>query len=364
MKRAVVVRAALLIGSLALSLAAIETGLRLASPLDPFGSRLALRPRVDMRLEVDLRGVSRQGRHSTNAWGLRGDEPPPPDAGDYRIIAIGGSTTQGFYLDDRKTWPYRLQERLKEAGWEAWVGNAGLDGQSTRGHIIFMEDVVARVRPDAVIVLAGINDLWYSLDERRRLHGSRYDRPDWLTVLYRRSRLAQVLYAWGQLLLGEALLVRRSGHGNFEPRPLSRDAAAAPEDVRLLLPGLPEYRQNLERIVALARSMGVRPILMTQPLLFEDSEYWQTIEGGFYWIEARKAPLAATTYWRMLDAYNREMLDVCARQRVECLDLARQVPARPDYFYDAAHFTEAGAELVARSVAGFLLDRRPPSTIR
>jgi len=60
---------------------------------------------------------------------------------------------------------------------------------------------------------------------------------------------------------GETLLVRRSGHGNFEPRPLSRDAAAAPEDVRLLLPGLPEYRQNLERIVARLRRAGARVLL-------------------------------------------------------------------------------------------------------
>lgn len=256
--RALVVRSGLLVGSLVLSLAVVEAGLRPVVPLDPFGSRLALRPHVSMRLEVDLRGVSRNGRHSTNAWGLRGDAPPPPDAGSYRIITVGGSTTQCFYLDDHKTWPYLLQMKLSAAGWRVWIGNGGLDGHSTRGHLVFMEDVVARIRPDAIIVLAGINDLLYSLDERRRLRGSRYDRTGWLTVVYRRSRLAQVLYAWSQVVFGAALRVRRSGHGNFEPRPLSGDAAETPKNVMTLLPGLPEYRVNLKRIIALSKSSGVR----------------------------------------------------------------------------------------------------------
>ncbi len=271
---------------------------------------------------------------------------------------MGGSTTQCFYLDDHETWPSLLQSKLKATGWNVWIGNGGLDGHSTRGHIVFMEDLVSKIRPDAVILLVGINDLQYSLDEERRLHGSRYDRTSWLTVVYRRSRLAQTLYAWGQVFLGRAVLVRRSGHGNFEPRPVTGAAPAIPGDIRTLLPGLPEYRANLERIIELARTSGVRPIFLAQPLLFEDSEYWRRVQGGFYWVSTKRPPLPAATYWRMLDVYNRELLAVCARVRVECFDLAAQVPHSPEYFYDAAHFTENGAELVAQRVAEFLLQRR------
>ncbi len=77
--------------------------------------------------------------------------------------------------------------------------------------------------------------------------------------------------------------------------------------------------------------------------------------GDFYWIAAGKTPLAAATYWRMLDAYNRETLSLSERRGVDRLDLAKQIPQGPEYFYDAAHFTEAGAELVARQIAAFLL---------
>src|SRR5262249_17745583 len=118
------------------------------------------------------------------------------------------------------------------------------------------------------------------------------------------------------------------------------------------------YRANLERIADLAIGFGVRPIFLTQPMLFEDSEEWRRVRGAFYWTRSRERPLAAATYWRMLDAYNREMLAVCAARRLECLDLAALVPHRPEYFYDAVHFTEAGAELAARHVAAFLASRR------
>jgi len=56
--------------------------------MDPFGSRLALRPHVSTRLDVDLRGVSRHGRHSTNSWGLRGDEPPSSGSGYRTIVTV------------------------------------------------------------------------------------------------------------------------------------------------------------------------------------------------------------------------------------------------------------------------------------
>ena len=55
------------------------------------------------------------GREDVNSLGYRGEDiaqPKPPDA--YRIVAMGGSTTYGGYLDSYKDgWPYKLQQRLR-----------------------------------------------------------------------------------------------------------------------------------------------------------------------------------------------------------------------------------------------------------
>ena len=69
-------------------------------------------------------GVTFPAKLTINSIGLRG--APPADHYEYRILAIGGSTTICVYLDDTRAWPWLLQKTLnEELGREmVWVGNA------------------------------------------------------------------------------------------------------------------------------------------------------------------------------------------------------------------------------------------------
>lgn len=69
-----------------------------------------------------------------------------------------------------------------------------------------------------------------------------------------------------------------------------------------------------------------------------------------YWLKDQTIKISAATYWRMLNIYNQELLKICEERRVPCYDLASHVPHSDQYFYDAVHFNEAGAALVAREV--------------
>jgi lysophospholipase L1-like esterase len=312
-----------------------------------------------MELHPVLRGLSPVAMHTTNRWGLRGDEPPLQNWKDTAtIVAIGGSTTLCFYLDDHKTWPYLVQEKLRTAGFNAWVGNGGLDGQSTRAHIVFMEKVIPKIRPKAVIFLTGINDLGFSITESVRVLGNKFDREQiWnqnaKAILFR-SRVAQLVYVWKQILWDKVEVVTANPHHDYLPRPLGADPGPMPADVRPLLPGLPEYRDNLKKLIALARASGARPIFMTQPLLFETTPYWEKMDGGIYWMRKVRSKVSAAMMRKFLDAYNQELLTVCAEEKVDCLDLARLIPSTPKFYYDTMHFTEVGNQLVSDLVARFL----------
>src|SRR5262249_31182575 len=136
-----------LLVTLVVSLLVLEGVARLLSPPSPFSPYLPLRPHDRIALETDMPGVSHTGTNTTNKWGFRGEEPPRDWKGTYTIVAIGGSTTQCFYLDDAKTWPARLEQQLTASARPVWVGNGGLDGQSTRAHVIFMEQVISKIHP-------------------------------------------------------------------------------------------------------------------------------------------------------------------------------------------------------------------------
>lgn len=54
--------------------------------------------------------------------------------------------------------------------------------------------------------------------------------------------------------------------------------------------------------------------------------------------------------WQVLQLYNDEVRKICAEKRVEMIDLAKLMPKNSLYFYDEAHFTNAGTEKVAEII--------------
>ncbi len=359
-KRETLFRILTLSVSIIFSLIVLEIVLRLVSPPSPFSPLLPLRPHDKMELHVNLRGVSPTAMHTTNKWGFRGPEPPGDWENHYTIVTIGGSTTACHYLDDHKTWPYLLGEKLRDKYPNVWVGNGGLDGQTTRAHIIFMEEAISQLKSKTVIVLAGANDMGFSIGDDKSLHGSPWDNVNsWKLSIFAHSRLAQVLYIWKRILLDDVTVVKKAGHGNLVPTPLAGkgeivNQMSPPEDLKTLLPSLPEYRENIRKIIQLGRSMNVRVIFLTQPMLFDDTEYWRGIEGKFYWFKKTRGLLSAATYWKLQDIYNKELIETCQSENTPYFDLASGIPHSELYFYDSYHFTERGAETVATKVAEYL----------
>lgn len=68
---------------------------------------------------------------------------------------------------ETEAWPRLLQERLNAgSGRRVWVGNVGKSGQMTRNHVVQVEKLTRQYpRIDAVLLLAGVNDLMRRLKE-------------------------------------------------------------------------------------------------------------------------------------------------------------------------------------------------------
>lgn len=329
-----------------------------------------------------LPGVSGTARLSIGSHGLRAGELDARDA--LRIAAVGGSTTECLFLDEDETWcallARALERRLSVA--RVWVGNAGRSGHTTREHRVQVEHVLEHVPGlDAVIVLAGINDLG------RRLARDEGFEP--LTVVDGAARLELRRAAFVLLPLGEdpdgpladrfalarALKVAKDRALAGRARDDAFDvglyrfwranrAAATTRRERLpdLAGALAEFRANLAHAARLARGRGVALVLATQPSLYRaglapeiEARLWMGGVGAFQH-RAGAEYYATAALAEGLAAYAREVRELCAREGIPCVDLAAELGGDPTFFYDDVHFTEEGARAAARALEGPLAE--------
>ncbi len=326
-------------------------------------------------------GIEGDSNFIVNSRGIRGDEFSGDD--EYRILAIGGSTTECKYLDQSEAWPQLLQELLnrKGGGSNFWVGNIGQSGRTTREHLVQTKYLLPQLPEiDAVILLAGINDFGLRLmkgDEYdpayldtaegeeatvRRAFAWRIDRDPFLPY-YRRSAVGRLLESFfraerpGPGAADQELIEDKVG-GNYARRRTRRQRSPLRDQLPDLSSALDEYGANLNAIVDLIEDRGLRLIMVTQPTIWRpdltpEKETFLWVGGGpdgkfYYSVEALASGMAA---------YNRRMIEVCRERGIECLDIADGFPRDLSVFYDDAHFNENGARLMAEKLAEYLLTR-------
>src|SRR6478735_8229930 len=84
-------------------------------------------------------------------------EMTPVAAAPLRIVAIGASNTQGWYVGNQGAYPAKLQALLKAKGIDAQVINAGVPFDTTAGMLKRIDSDVP-TGTDIVILQPGAND--------------------------------------------------------------------------------------------------------------------------------------------------------------------------------------------------------------
>jgi acyl-CoA thioesterase-1 len=73
------------------------------------------------------------------------------------IVAVGDSLTAGLGVDEEEAYPARLEKKLRAAGYDWKVVNAGISGETSSGTLSRINWVM-KLRPDIVILETGAND--------------------------------------------------------------------------------------------------------------------------------------------------------------------------------------------------------------
>jgi lysophospholipase L1-like esterase len=350
--RAVAVTIAVLV-----ALLIVELALHIYNPL-PFrvrGERIILP--VHQRYTFHNDGASKLDpvtHHTKNALGFRGPDPPRDFEKHLTILTIGGSTTECLFLSDGKTWTDAVARRLAIGFPGIWVNNAGLDGQSTYGHLILLRDFVVALHPTVAIFLVGANDV--GLDA-----GNPYDnalvpgRTPWRTArtfLVEHSEIAQLAQNLARMARAKEA---GFGHSQIDLTKLvlledEPDLGAA--TIRTLEPPLHGFGDRLTAIAELCRRNGIDPVFITQPGLFGDA--LDPVTG----VNLARIQVRGTAngkiWWRVQEMYNDVTRRVAADRQILLIDAARELPKDSRLFYDLVHFTNEGAVRLGELVAAHL----------
>jgi len=301
--------------------------------------------------------ISSDGVRQTNNLGYRHKEDFEftKDPKVFRILALGGSTTWGYLLDDPdNAWPAQLEELLNGALPETSdadrieVINGGLNYATSAElllHYLFRD---RHLDPDIVIIHTGGNDAKLLLFDDYNPDYS-FFRPGWTADIHR-------------LRTGEGFLIKHSNIAKLFYAFWLNDSAALPHinkqdksfDLR------PQYyvqnaktnepigfERNLRLLINNIISDGAEPVLF--PFVMVSDEQFDILS-------AESAERVAFTrkiregYVIALDKNYEVMGDLSREYQIPLITLSpEEIPT--EYFLDDAHLSIEGEAIKARSVA-------------
>jgi hypothetical protein len=233
------------------------------------------------------------------------------------------------------------------------LNNAGLDGHSTYGHIILLNDYVKKLKPSVVLFLTGINEVETTgplfhdkLSTRNAYSDLRHFIVNNSEVLSLLLNLAREEHGQRFNNTTDNLLVLDSARRLTLPDTVMRKRLAEQA------PYLAAYRQRLSALADTCLAWHIFPVFITQPNLFGEGRDPATgVDLEAYPPDPKDAEINGRLIWEMLEQYNEVVRSLGRERRLEVIDLARQMPKNSLYYYDMSHFTNEGAEKASGLIA-------------
>lgn len=215
-------------------------------------------PNVEKHQKVDNRTIVMR----INSSGFRNsfdfEVPKPPDT--FRAVAIGASSTFGYYVEDDQTYAAQLQDLLRQKYPQRRVEvfNLGVPHARSANCLALARHELAPLSPDAIILYSGSNDA--NMPRPPDKASFAYRTKGWLlhhSVAFRvvHPGLKQVYYKFAG-----ATGVDPAGLNNMRlPIALEREKVEA---LRSRMAA--EYESNVRDLARLADELNARLILVTQ----------------------------------------------------------------------------------------------------
>lgn len=304
-------------------------------------------------------GVGGETHYTTNSFGIRGPEFPPREAA-YRLLCLGGSTTECGYIHDDDLWTHLLAEKLNRAasGPPVWVGNAGIAGYSSVQHLRFVEQPDLMSKIDCLLVMVGINDL----DKFLRRGGPQVsevptDGAEQAAPIWYKSRAIRLARAiWQARQVSRDIQIEDQTGSVYIARRQHRRQADICRQLPDLTAGLERYRERIAAMIQACRRRGVRPVFVCQPVLWDDELSPQAADLLWFGRLPDGRYLGVEQLRQGMDGYNEALRAACRAMGAACIDTTA-MNGQERFFYDDCHFNVAGSRELARLIGDWFRAR-------
>lgn len=295
--------------------------------------------------------------YTRDKYGLRGSYGSP---GGIRILTVGGSTTDQRHVGDGETWQDALQRGFAKAGLNVAVANAGVDGQSSFGHIAnfkwWFPDIPG-LAPEFILFYAGLNDYHKDAADRFDHFVASGANPGFAD----RVRDNSAIWHLGKTLQGmyKAMVVQRIGHQRVKFDEITWVREPLQRDYDFMVPRLEAYAARLRLLADLTRQAGAVPIFVSQP-----SRHYRVTPQGLEG-EARVTlyddrRMNGIDFHHAMRRIDGAMQAVAAEKGALYVDLAARKEWADADFYDLVHMTPQGAAKVGQFLYEALRDQVAP----
>ncbi|TWI84962.1 GDSL-like lipase/acylhydrolase family protein [Lacibacter cauensis] len=293
--------------------------------------------------------------HSKNQLGFRGQDMGKDFADRYSIFVVGGSATECLLLSDGEDWPNVLLKKLQPEFPSLWMNNAGIDGASSYGHILLLQQHLTRLKPKMIIFLLGINDInrvdMNGFDNLTSINNAPFFvraaeySELWSTVLnlYRSKKAKDKSLTHNSI---SAIIDGKTAMSDTDMHQLKFKLQTA--DVQLMA----AYKKRLLMLIELCRKNQINPVFVTQPCIAGNTI--DSTTGKNLGDIQVTATMNGHQFWELLQAYNRVTIETANEQLCFVIDAATTFPKSRDMYYDLMHFRKEGAKAFADTVYTYL----------
>jgi hypothetical protein len=309
---------------------------------------------------------SRFEKWEINEYGFRGEAfSIEKQAGVRRIVCMGTSESFGLYESAGKEWPSQLAEMLSDKG-KYQVINASVVGLPLRQFAPYIEKYVMPFQPDVVILY--VNPYFYAQEKLAQKSGGAEKtterQPKSEAKLEAREKLSMTPRLGGKMKLAVKEALPPTLLKKYQLWSMSREIRAIEnEELKDKEPVdtvpqrvLESFREDLIRLVSFLANGNIQVVLSSYPVLicYENMDRHQEIfldNRRFSIMLSLKGLIEAP---RQFDLQIESVAREFGRAFVEN---AGAIPRRTDFFGDNVHYTNRGAQVVAKNFMNCILAR-------